>query len=205
MSFNSDKRILDKQQQQQQLSPSSVLPSNSYQQTPIMHIDNDISHLNILSNNNNNLINKISEPVRPYETTNNNNNLMNNQWKYETQQPQPQSHQSFQHLLQSNCNNNAILLNNQIEIQSREENGRNTMNQVATPTQHSIQQVQRFQQAQSINATAESGVRLFMFMLFFFDSIFSFLKFTFFFCGLLLLLAITCIYDVFHDKLQVIH
>lgn len=41
-----------------------------------MHIDSDISNLNILSNNNNNVINKVPEPVRSYETINNNNNIM---------------------------------------------------------------------------------------------------------------------------------
>lgn len=41
-----------------------------------MHIDSDISNLNILSNNNNNVINKVPEPVRSYAAINNNNHIM---------------------------------------------------------------------------------------------------------------------------------
>lgn len=105
MSFKSDKLILDQQQQQQQHhhhhhhhlnqqqqhqqhSAIAAPPSHSFRQpyasdtktmvytAPIMHIDSDISNLNILSNNNNNVINKVPEPVRSYETINNNNNIV---------------------------------------------------------------------------------------------------------------------------------
>ncbi|XP_055322581.1 protein daughterless isoform X4 [Sitodiplosis mosellana] len=98
MSFKSDKPILDQQQQQQhhhhhnhqhqQHLAIAPPPSHSFRQpyaadtktmvytAPIMHIDSDISNLNILSNNNNNVINKVPEPVRSYETINNNNNIM---------------------------------------------------------------------------------------------------------------------------------
>ncbi|XP_031633544.1 protein daughterless isoform X5 [Contarinia nasturtii] len=79
---------LQQQQQQQQQQHSVCAPpsSHSFRQTygdtktvytaPIMNIDSDISNLNILSNNNNNVINKVPEPVRSYETINNNNNIM---------------------------------------------------------------------------------------------------------------------------------
>lgn len=82
MPFESDKSILNHRQQHRIIAP----PTYSFQQTyadtktvytpPIMHIDSDISAANILSNNNDNVINKFCEPIRTYEPINNNNNIM---------------------------------------------------------------------------------------------------------------------------------
>lgn len=144
------------------------------QYSTIMHIDSDISHLNILSNNNNNESNKISESITPFDTINNN-NLINNHWKYDSLQ------HHYDHLMQPYGGNNAeILLNNGIEIvadQNRSSNNSSNVNGCANAggnqnslpaltvqqQQHQQQfQQQQLHQVQPINATTESGVRLFI-------------------------------------------
>lgn len=160
--------------------------------TPIMHIDSDINNLNILSNNNNNLMNNQwkyesqhdTHQQRYHQQSNNNNNhshnnnnnnsmvsILNNQNEMVTILSADQCRDDNKSSNsgggdgcsgnKANCNG-ANVSQNQIGTPTQQAQSLLLLEQPPQPTSLHIQQLQHFQQRQSIKATTESGVWLFM-------------------------------------------